>query len=236
MTTVTKRGLHSEQKKRFVNFTFQNRLKNSKKRIGLEAFLEQVRVLTAKACKAALPYDDVVNNRNLEDLPRRAEHARDGIVLRGGLGRPGRMVVRKYDRHGMVLDGLREGLPRGDRSLVHQSGRHLVNVDDVIRGIQRDHHKMLLLLELEASEPGQKVFGSENRNSTGAQDIAVREFQTGKDLRGLDRPEAANLAQGIHRRQGRRGREVVRDMSGELEHAALAGATPENERDELLVG
>lgn len=208
----------------------------NKKRIKLEIFLEYIRILTTKTRKTTLPYDDVVNDRNLEYLPRRAERPRDGIVLRGGFGRSGGMVVSEYDRHGMVLDGLREGLPRGDGRLIHQSGRYLVNVDDVVCGIERYHHKMLLFLELEASEPGQQVFGREHRNGAGAQDIAVRKFQTGKNLRCLDLPEPPDLAQGLHRRQGRRGRKVVRNVPGELEHAALAGAAPEDKGDEFFVG
>lgn len=143
--------------------------------------------------------------------------------------------MRENYGNGIVLDGLHESLPRGDRCLVHKPGRHLMNVDDIIRRIERHHDKALPLFELEACEARKQVFRRYDRDSLRTQDVAVRKFETGKNLRRLDRPEAVDLAQRIHRRQCRHRRQVVRDMARELEHAAIAGTAPENQGDEFLV-
>ena len=119
MTTVTANVLKDRQNNANVNETFQKCRFFTRNATKLEAFLEHFRVLATEASISALPNDDVIDDRNLEHLPRRTQHPRNGIVLRGSLSRTRRMVMRKDDRDRIVLDGLRKSLPRCDRSLVH---------------------------------------------------------------------------------------------------------------------
>ena len=128
-----------------------------------------------------------------------------------------------------------KSLARVYRRLVHESQREFMDLDDVVRRIERHEHEMLLAFELEVGQALGKVFGALDRVHLAAQNVARRELQAGEHLRRLHHPEAANLDEGLERRQFACPGKVIRQVVRQLENAAVLRAAPEDEREEFLV-